>query len=228
MGRFAWMEDTDDKIAVQLQTLGRELPAYATLFGIANNDVTYLQQGGAVYAYLQLQAVIAVRNLGTSLTKMRDNFEVDLTPEPFVFPTFDLPTPPTITVALNTDFFDWCNVLIKRIQASPNYNDAIGTILGLVVSRPVVESGPLIRSYKALPGGVLRLSVYRGGQPMILVEAKVDNGAWEQKAAVVSSKVTVHVPAGAAHIVQLRSRFAERDGTPIGDYSPIIEVSSMP
>ncbi len=70
-------------------------------------------------------------------------------------------------------------------------------------------------------GGILKVRVSRA-YPMSIVEAAVDGGAFEQKAMLPMSEITIQVPDS----VQLRARGAERDGTPSGDYTEIRSVTS--
>lgn len=229
MPQPSWLRPNADEIAAQLNTFAANLsPALATSLGVSAADATRLQEGAAFFAYLQLQLAPAARAFSTGVTQTRDLFELDKTPEILSIPVANFPAPPAAIAGktFESDFFDWVDKLVKRIKLAPDYTEQIGALLDIDYSAPVVQKILKITGHEELPGGILKIRVSRAF-PMTILEAAVDGGAFAQKAMLPVSEITIEVPAGTPHQVQLRARGAERDGTPVGNYSETLTITSQ-
>ncbi len=226
---YSWMRPTDDEIAVQLNTLAGGLtPALATSLGISAAERDKLIAGAAFFAYLQLELSGAARAFSLGVTKVRDLFEADKTPESLVVPVADFPAAPAAIAgqSFESDFFAWVDKLIKRIKVAPDYTEQIGMDLDIEYSAPAALKILKITGHDELPGGEIRVRVSRAF-PMTILEAAVDGAAFKGVAMLPVSELVFHVAAGAPHGIQVRARGAERDGTPVGDYTAILSITSQ-
>ncbi|MES2515466.1 MAG: hypothetical protein V4580_15030 [Bacteroidota bacterium] len=127
---YNYIPNSDNDRIMWLNNFTVKLPAYASLLGIPNSEVTSVQKDNDMYEYLGNMAEAYKRTLHT-ITAYRNLLrnavhQQHLGPVP-VPPVLSAP-PPLVPEGI----FNRMSKLIQRIKASANYTDNIGEDLGIV------------------------------------------------------------------------------------------------
>ncbi len=229
-----WLKPSDDEVADQLVFIGQKMgeAPYKTLLSISDANEEDWQTGALWLQWTQRIRIPLFRNYTQTLGKRRDLFEVDKTPENLNDTEFTPPTRPAALVGktIRTDFFQWCDVLVRQWKANPAFTPDLQVLFGLEVppagGHTPTTDAPRIVDVKAMSGGVMRVRVFKGGHPQVEIKAIVDN-ATTLTEKTIQSTATLQVTPGTAHSIVLSCRFLERDNSPASDWSDAVTTSSL-
>lgn len=123
---------------------------------------------------------------------------------------------------------------MKRIKVAPNYSDEEGQQLGIVSPKvdPIAPgTNPPVLKVSASPGNVLNVEFTRGSSDGIRIQTSLDkSNVWNNEGTFKKSPALITIPAGEGDLpraVQVRARFVKAND-PVGDYSDIVSISTMP
>ena len=124
--------------------------------------------------------------------------------------------------------------LVKRIKVAPSYSDEEGQQLGIVAPKvdPIAPgtNPPVLKLY-ASPGNVVNVEFIRGNTDGIRIQTSLDkSNVWNNEGTFKKSPAAITIPAGPGDLprsVQVRARFVEGND-PVGDYSDIVTIATMP
>ena len=210
---------------------------FKTLLGIAPDDAAMWVALAAEQRWLEKIAIPQSYALYRAYVGARDTLTHGPNRTGYARPTvpvFAGPAPPA-GVTLFNDYYEWANSLVKQWKLNPQFTETLQRQMGLVVA--VVEAAPDVpgvRSVKMQSGGVVTVDVYKGRAPGVIVQLNVDGAGWPDvnvggayQKTPPGSRATFQLPAGAAHALQIREAFSDRDGAMIGDWSEIKSASSL-
>jgi hypothetical protein len=133
-----------------------------------------------------------------------------------------------------TGIFERLDDFVKRIRVASTFTPETGGILGINTSGggPNIPTGSVRPVIKASvhPGNVVEVKFTRGDSDGIYIETNIDNGGWTftEKAFRSPAIFTVDQnPANTPRGVQIRVRSVDGN-TPVGDYSDIATVQTIP
>lgn len=220
---YSWAEGETAKLIPQLVNIGSQLTSeLAGSLGVTAGDASYWKVNAAVLVYAAAR-ITAVRGYSVALTNWRDNILIDRTPEPITMPQLTLPPMPTdVELALNdptfvTDFLNWCNALVKRMEKN-GMTDADRRQLGFLVPPPAPPKDQLqaeVRSVHDHPHGVIVVNADRKHQPQVKATLTLDDGTVLEKT-LPSAKIPFNLPTDRIHSFTVVVQYADRLGNLYG------------
>lgn len=232
--RYDWAETELSKLVPQLSGIGLQMD---TPLGVKLGATPALtldwQRGAAVLGFAEAQ-LVAVRDYANALTKWRDEFLLDRTPEPATEPELTLPTPSPLVVAaladpkFLTDFLDRCNSTVKIFEKS-GMNDGERRQLGLLIPKAPpapAEMQPTIRSAHEQPHGRVEINVDRQNQAQITVVLTLDDGQILTKT-LPSAKFPFSLPTDRVHSFSAVAQYADKFGEVYGLESAAFQGRSL-
>ena len=148
--------------------------------------------------------------------------------------TATLPAPilPTAPTGVPVGIVERLVRLVDQVKVSNSYTIEIGNQLGIIPPETdiVLEEMPNIKA-EAVPESKISVRFVRGHSEGVAIEtkfAKADN--WNKHGNFGKSPVVLDIARNADNspqLVSVRARYLDGN-TPIGNYSPIIEVITMP
>ena len=160
--------------------------------------------------------------------------------DPFVFPTYTAPTPPTLPAgitavlpgALGRTF-----LLVQEMKAKPGYTLPIGLDMGIVGSEapPPPPGDPAPPRIKATviqgpDSEIAQLKFFKDGHESVWIESRRGTGSWEFLATTSKSPhldTRALLVAGQAEVREYRVRFYDA-GQPNGDWCDVAKVTIGP
>ena len=218
--RAAWYQNFSSVIA----TLGASLGLTVAEVAAIGHDAEWME-------FLANSAVTVDGYAGAIRQYRKALTEGDIGSPASTFPADITLTPPT--TAVPDGIFERLDAYVKRIRASPNYTDAIGTELGIMPSKGEdfveTEMKPVLKA-TSMPGSVVEVTFKRGKSDGVLIETKVDNAtAWASAGNYFKSPASINIPDGTGlpHSVQVRARYIIGN-EPVGLNSDTVNVVTTP
>ncbi len=221
--KYSWAESEMPKLVLQLSAVGLQLDSpLAVSLGVLPADATHWKSGAAVLAFAG-NYIGALRGYAVAVTHWRDNFLIDRTPERVVLPHLTLPSiPPDVQAVFDdpaflTDFLDWCNALVARMEKN-GLTDADRSQLGLLVPPPPPPKDQMqavVRSVHDHPHGLIEVNADRKNQPQVKATVTLDDGTVLEKT-LPSAKIPFNLPTDRIHSFTVVVQYADRLGNLYG------------
>lgn len=198
-----------------------KLPGYAAALTLSQAEEDAGVADNLTLAYGLGGWIVAVREHSTACTRSLETLAMGTGSTNFVFPTPQLPPPPTLPGGITgvkpgalQRTFD----LVQTIKRKPGYTEEMGLDLGIVGPEapppPPEGDAPVPRlTMAAIPGDhheIARGKFYKDGHEYILVECRRNGGAWESLGLFNKSPFYDERPllvAGQAEVREYRARF---------------------
>jgi hypothetical protein len=216
-----------------------KLIIYGPTLGLTTTQVDNGVADNRVLAYGLGDWLTNVRDQGTSSTSAIKDLQSGTGADPFAFPAYNLPTPPTLPVGITAVLpgaLDRTFKLVQVIKGLPGYTETIGLAMGIVGSvappPPPGTSSPRIK-VTAIQGEdqqIAQLKFFKDGHEGIWAETRRNGGAWEflqnsSKSPILDARPLL-VP-GQAEVREYRARFWD-EGVPNGDWCDVAKVTISP
>jgi hypothetical protein len=226
-----YLPKSERDLVIWLDAFSGKLPGYQAPFGLTAAEIAAVQDDHVWMAWSVLQVEVFKNELSQrvvfkdniidgpagSLAEPVPSVGFQQTPAPRV-------VPPGIVPRLRA--------LLQRLKQHPAYTESIGEDLGIIpgptgartVLKPMGEA-------LALPHGQVKVNFVKNGFPGVLVECQqAGDTDWTVLGLRVRSGCVVdHPPAEPGQPQRLHFRLRYSDGdTPMGDYSDLFTVTTMP
>lgn len=232
--RYDWAETEISKLTPQLVGIGLQIDTpLGVKLGATPAMTLDWQRGAAVLSFAEAQ-LGAVRDYGNALTRWRDGFLIDRTPEAATGPQLTLPTPsPLVAAALAdpdflTDFLDRCNDTVKIFEGN-GITEGERRQLGLLIPKAPpapADMQPTVRSVHEFPGGKVEINVDRQNQAQVKVTVTLDDGQIFTKT-LPSAKIPMGLPTDRVHGFSIVAQYADKFGEVYGLESAAFEGRSL-
>lgn len=213
------------------QNMKNVLPTVNGQLGLAGSDVDFFVKQADNYQYLL--------NIGQEINDQKEAFSTFKRSVLSGDPLEPVPTPPVFPAIAGPQPFEngldeKAKAIIKRIKASPGYNQTIGEQLGLVDTGPApFNPNDLTAALKltSKPSSVVEIAFSKQGQDAMRVEfQRKGDTAW-QLAGIYLSSPGIHsspsIPPDEPESRSYRGVLLKKND-PIGNFSPIYTVVTTP
>jgi len=203
---------------------------YALTIGFVAGDVTAVQNDYAMLAYtINLAAVFKEE------AKERVQYKDTFLDGPLGIVTPAAPTIPTIAppaVIPPPGILPRLSAIVQRIKAHPNYTEAMGQDMGIVGATPKPPANPKpTATAEAQPNSEILLKWVKGAFDGVHIESqRAGETTWTLIGMDTSSPYRdsrAPLVAGQPEVRRYRLRYFKND-TPLGDYSDIMTVTTIP
>ncbi|MES2512860.1 MAG: hypothetical protein V4580_01895 [Bacteroidota bacterium] len=130
MSNMTYIPSTDAEKGIWLANFTLKLQLYAIVLGITTAELAAIQKDNAMYQYV-INLIEAFRQNLSSLTGYK-NMLKHAVGQQHIGAVPVLPTMPTAPVAVAEGVFDRIPKLVARMKNSSNYNETIGSDLGII------------------------------------------------------------------------------------------------
>lgn len=213
------------------QNMKNVLPTVSAQLGLAGADVDFFIKQADNYQYLL--------NVAQEISDQREAFTTFKNAILLGDPLAPPPTPPVLPVISGPQPFisgldEQAKAIIKRIKASPGYNQTIGEQLGLVDTGPApFNPNDLTAALKltSKSGSVIEIAFSKQGQDAMRVEfQRKGETAWQLAGIYLSSPGAHIAPSIPPDEPELRSYrgILLKKNDPIGRHSPIYPIVTTP
>ncbi|HMO81457.1 MAG TPA: hypothetical protein PKD24_11775 [Pyrinomonadaceae bacterium] len=182
---------TEAEIEQLIDRLESELPAFQALLGLTVGDMVRLSNAKANFHY--------IRDVAGEISGKKESFQ-DFKNAMFngpETPSIDPPVFPVIALPelQEQGIIPFIRQLIKRLKASPNYTEAIGEVLDLVVDSPdELNPGDIVPELKlkGLNDGAIEIKFSRQGLDAMRVDWRVKDATEWQLAGTYTTSPGIH------------------------------------
>lgn len=219
------------EVNLLLQTLAINLPLLAGVLGISGADVDFVVKNAVNYQYV-LTVALNISDQREAFTAFKTSLfkgdPIAPAPDPPVFPAISLPSP--AQNGIETEL----RAIIRRIKASPAYNETIGEQLGLVeTGQSGFNSDDLVAALKvtAKPGGVVEIVFSKQGQDAIRVDwMRKGDTSWRFGDIYTTSPGSHSEPSAPPEDPESRQYrgILLKKNVAVGNYSPIYTIVTTP
>lgn len=170
-----YLEQTDEKLALQLDNFASKLPLYATLFGFTPSEVEGIVDDAAHFSWM-IKSYLMIETHKKEWTRYKNiqkkgETHVTTNPAPVAPVLKVMPT----AVAPGVEFR--FRTMVNRIKAHQNYTKSIGQNLGIEKSVEILDidaAQPVLKA--VMRGGKVNLLWKKGRYSGILIEKDSGNG----------------------------------------------------
>ncbi|HMO82229.1 MAG TPA: hypothetical protein PKD24_15740 [Pyrinomonadaceae bacterium] len=220
---------SEAEIEQLIDRLEAELPAYQVLLGLTVGDMVRLSNAKANFHY--------IRDVAGEISGKKESFQ-DFKNAMFngpETPTIDPPVFPVIALPElhEQGIIPFIRSLIKQLKASPNYTEAIGEVLDLVVDSPDhLNPGDIVPELrlKSIEDGEVEIKFSKQGLDAIRIDWRVkDTTEWQNAGTFTTSPAIHSHPStdGKPEAREYRGRLLKKN-VPVSQYSAIYTVVTNP
>lgn len=226
----SWLPRREADRLVWLQNFALKLAGYVGTAGITAADVAFVQGARDAYQWLLNRS----EQLNTERQEVNE-YKRTFSDGPIGTPLGPYPTapsyPPPPSFTPSAGIFPQIVKLVERIRNSPGYTQAMGEDLGIVppATTPALDD-PVLEAI-AQPNSQVEIRWKKGRATGILIESQRGNETTWTVLGVdtVSPYVDTRPPLnpGQPEVRRYRARYVVND-TPVGNYSAIVSVTTIP
>jgi len=228
-----WLPTTEAQRLIWLQNFALKLALYVGTAGVAAGDVTNANGWRDFYQWIlnrsaQINTVKQdVNRWKLIYTNASIGTPLDALPVSPVYPIVVTPIGFTLSAGMWPQIF----ALAERIRNTAGYTPAIGEDLGIVGSSGGGELGDPVFQAIAQPNSETRLNWVKGSSEGVLIESqRVGEMTWTVMGTDrFSPYVDGRTPlvSGQPEVRRYRIRYLDGDD-PVGNYSPVVTVTTTP
>lgn len=221
--------NTDAGLNTLLQLMKLNLPTHTAALGVSAGEVSQTERDADTVGYLipYTSAVNAFKEEAFSFKDLIIDGELNA-PTP-ALPVLNVPDASAITFTVG--IVKRLRLLIRKIKASPNYNESIGRDLGIVRDSEGISPEMLKPTLKVttMIDDKVRVEFNKQGQTAVRIQLKRGGGNFETVGDPTTSPFVDHTAStgGNPEKREYRAVYLEKN-EPVGQYSDIASVVTTP
>lgn len=216
-------------LAAWFANFNLQFAAFAATLGFDAAQVTAVQNDNNMVQYLAEADTAFKANIDGFRGFRDETLYGDVDGQTATLPAPNLPAAPA---AVSIGIIERLINLVDKIKVSDNYTGEIGNQLGIIPPELErrAEEIPIIKA-EAVPDSKISVRFTRSHTDGVAIETKFANGEnWNKHGNFGKSPAVLDIERNAGNspqVVQVRARFLDGNSA-VGNYSPIIEVITMP
>jgi hypothetical protein len=220
--------------------LAAKLPIYGPTLGLTPAQINNGVADNLTLAYGYGDWKTNLYEIGPAGTASLDLLASGTGSDPFVFPTYTAPAPPTLPAGITAVLpgaLDRTFLLVQEMKAKPAYTLPMGLDMGIVGSEtpppPPGDPVPPRIKVSVIQGAnseIARMKFFKDGHTGIHAEVRVNGGAWLLLTSSDESPILDERPLlvpGQAEVREYRARFWDA-GKPNGPWCDVVKVTVGP